>query len=87
MWDEARAGFPDDVWIYLQAGIGYGDIGDYATALTWLTPGIDLALRTGDAESALEQLVPLRARCLSALGREPDDVQLRAALTRAEQGT
>ena len=87
LWDEARAGFPDDVWIYVQAGIEYGDIGNHATALTWLTPGMELALRTGDAESALEQLVPLRARCLSALGHEPDDIQARAGLTRAEEGT
>lgn len=87
LWDEARAGFPDDVWTYVQAGIEYGDMGNHATALTWLTPGMELALRTGDAESALEQLVPLRASCLSALGREPDDLQARAGVARAEEGT
>ena len=36
---------------------------------------MELALRTGDPESALEQLRPLRASCLSALGRQPDDIQ------------
>jgi hypothetical protein len=77
VWAEARAEFPDDVWTYVQAGIEYGDIGDHATALTWLTPGMELALRTGDPESALEQLIPLRGSCLSALGRQPDDVQPR----------
>ena len=25
LWQQARAGYPDDVWIYVQAGIGYGD--------------------------------------------------------------
>jgi tetratricopeptide (TPR) repeat protein len=80
LWAEARADFPDDVWAYVQAGIEYGDIGDHATALTWLTPGMELALRTGDPESALEQLVPLRGSCLSALGHQPDDLQARAAL-------
>lgn len=78
LWDQACAEFPDDVWVYVQAGIEYGDLGDHAAALTWLTPGTELALRTGDVESALQQLVPLRAACLSALGHEPDDLQARA---------
>jgi len=79
LWQQARAGYPDDVWIYVQAGIGYGDIGDHAGALEWLTTGLELALRTGDPESALEQLRPLRASCLSALGRPSDEIQQRAA--------
>jgi tetratricopeptide (TPR) repeat protein len=84
LWQQARADYPDDVWIYVQAGIGYGDIGDHATALEWLTTGLELALRTGDPESALEQLRPLRASCLSALGCPSDEIQERAA--RGEQG-
>ena len=40
---------------------------------------MELALRTGDPESALEQLRPLRASCLSALGRPSDELQERAA--------
>ena len=56
LWQQARAGYPDDVWVYVQAGIGYGDIGDHTEALEWLTAGLELALRTGDPESALEQL-------------------------------
>jgi hypothetical protein len=94
LWEEARADFPDDVWTYVQAGIEYGDIGDHATALTWLTPGMELALQTGDPESALEQLVPLRRSCLSALGHQPDDLQAQAAasaqakaLAQAKQAT
>ena len=70
---------PDDVRIYVQAGIGHGDIGDHAGALEWLTTGLELALHTGDPESALEQLRPLRASCLSALGRPSDEIQKRAA--------
>ena len=84
LWQQARAGYPDDVWIYVQAGIGYGDIGDHAGALEWLTAGLELALRTGDPESALEQLRPLRASCLSALGRPSDEIPGRAA--QGEQG-
>ncbi len=30
LWQQARAGYPGDVWVYVQAGIGYGDIGDHA---------------------------------------------------------
>ena len=84
VWQQARAGYPDDVWIYVQAGIGYGDIGDHAAALEWLTTGLELALRTGDPDPALEQLRPLRASCLSALGRPSDEIQERAA--QGEQG-
>jgi len=79
LWRQARAGYPDDVWIYVQAGIEYGDLGDHAEALEWLTTGVELALRTGDPDSALGQLGPLRASCLSAFGRQPDDIQERAA--------
>ena len=84
LWQQARADYPDDVWIYVQAGIGYGDMGDHAAALEWLTTGLELALRTGDPESALEQLRPLRASCLSALGRPSDEFPGRAA--QGEQG-
>jgi hypothetical protein len=84
LWQQARAGYPDDVWIYVQAGIEYGDIGNHAAALEWLTTGLELALRTGDPESAVEQLRPLRVSCLSALGRPSDEIQQRAA--RGERG-
>jgi hypothetical protein len=83
-WQQARADCPDDVWIYVQAGIGHGDIGDHAGALEWLTTGVELALRTGDPESALKQLRPLRASCLFALGCPSDEIQEQAA--RGEQG-
>ena len=84
LWQQARAGYPGDVWIHVQAGIGYGDIGDHAGALEWLTTGPELASRTGDPEPAVEQLRPLRASCLSALGCPSDDIQERAA--QSEQG-
>ena len=78
LWRHARTDFPDDVWIYVQAGIEYGDLGDHGVALGWLTPGMELALRTGDPESALEQLVPLRAGSLGAAGGGSDGLQRRA---------
>jgi tetratricopeptide (TPR) repeat protein len=79
LWQQARCGYPGDVWIYVQAGLGYSDMGDHAEALDWLTAGLEVALRTGDPESALEQLRRLRASCLSAVGRQPDDIQEPAA--------
>src|SRR5262249_36841229 len=85
LWDSAKADFPDDVWVYVQAGIEYGDIGDHVTALSWLTPGMELALRTGDPESALDQLVALRDSSLSGLGRDADDLQDRASGALAAQ--
>jgi tetratricopeptide (TPR) repeat protein len=84
LWQQARAEYPDDVWIYVQADIGYDDIGDHAEALEWLTTGLTLALRTGDPESALEQLRPSRASCLSALGRRP--AKFRSERPRANRG-
>jgi tetratricopeptide (TPR) repeat protein len=79
LWQQARTGYPDDVWIYVQAGIEYSDLGDHAGALDLLTIGLELALRTGDPEGALVQLRPLRASCLAALGRQADEIQELAA--------
>jgi tetratricopeptide (TPR) repeat protein len=83
LWQQARTDFGDDVWVYVQAGIEYADLGDHGTALGWLTPGMELALRTGDPEQALEQLGPLRSSSLAATGATPDDLQARAAQTLA----
>jgi len=55
-----------------------------ATSPLHQLPGLELALRTGDPESGLEQLRPLRASCLSGLGRPSDEIQERAA--QCEQG-
>ena len=50
---------------------------------------MELALRTGDPESALQQLVLLRARSLGAASNASDDLQHRAevALTAMTGGT
>jgi hypothetical protein len=73
LWDTARADFPDDVWAFVQAGIEYHDLGDHPTALSWLTPGVELALpqwpgvRTGPARATPRHL-PDHAR---AAARRP----------------
>lgn len=79
LWAQAHHDYPNDVWVYVQAGIEYGDLDDHTTALNWLTSGLRLALRTGDPESAIEQLRPLRATALAALDQEPDRLQEQAA--------
>lgn len=75
IWDEVARDTPDDVWLYNNAGLEYGAIGEHQLALAWLTKGLDLALRTGDPERLVGQLRNLRANSLAALGREPDWLQ------------
>jgi tetratricopeptide (TPR) repeat protein len=78
LWDQVRADTPDDVWLYNNAGPEYADVGDDATALTWLTDGLELALATGDPEQLVDQLHDLRGAALSRLGRPADRLQDRA---------
>ena len=51
-------------------------VGEHETALSWLTCALKLAIRTADPEGLPGQLCDLRAQCLSALGRQPDDPQI-----------
>ena len=45
LWQHARSGYPDDVWIYVQAGIEYSDMG-------WLRRGPKLADRRAGTGAA-----------------------------------
>lgn len=72
IWDEVARDTPDDVWLYNNAGLEYGAIGEHEIALGWLTKGLELAVRTGDPERLVSQLRDLRAESLAALGQEPD---------------
>lgn len=74
-WDAVAADTPDDVWVYNNAGLEYGAIGEHELALGWLTRALELAVRTGDPERLLGQLRDLRAASLAKLGREPDELQ------------
>ena len=80
LWQQARAGYPGDVWIYVQAGIGYGDMGDHADALEWLTTGWSWRCApvtwTRPLSSSARRTRP---SCLSALGRPSGEIQERAA--------
>ena len=74
IWDAVAADTPDDVWVYNNAGLEYGAIGEHELALSWLTRALELAVRTGDPERLVGQLRDLRAASLAALGREPDEL-------------
>jgi tetratricopeptide (TPR) repeat protein len=74
---EVKEDTPADVWLYNNAGLEYGHAGDHVRALEWLDPGLDLAMRTGDPERLVDQLLDLRHRSLNALGRNDDDLQRR----------
>lgn len=75
IWDTVAADTPDDVWVYNNAGLEYGAIGEHELALSWLTRGLELAVRTGDPERLVGQLRDLRAESLAKLGRAPDELQ------------
>lgn len=78
LFAQVHAEFPDDVWLYNNAGLEYGAAGDPTRALAWLTPGLELALDSGDPERLVAQLADLRREALTTLGHEHDDLDARA---------
>jgi tetratricopeptide (TPR) repeat protein len=84
IWSEVLQEFPEDIWVFNNAGLEYGAIGEHGVALDWLTRGLELALRTGDPERLVPQLRRLRADSLGVLGREPDELQLAESVGRPE---
>jgi tetratricopeptide (TPR) repeat protein len=78
LYAQVHAEFPDDVWLYNNAGLEYGAVGDHVRALAWLTPGLELALATGDPERLVDQLADLREHSRTALGQPRDDLDDRA---------
>ena len=83
IWDVVAQDTPEDVWVYNNAGLEYGAIGEHEAALSWLTRALELAVRTGDPERLLGQLRGLRAASLAALGRDEDDLQTAEPVTRS----
>jgi hypothetical protein len=79
IWAQVRADTPGDVWLYNNAGLEYADVGDHATALTWLNEGLRIALATDDPERLVGQLVDSRRANMTALGLEADELQARPA--------
>ena len=70
---------PEDIWLRNSAGLTYAEVGDHASALTWLDEGVAMALADGDAEHILDQLNGQRNRSRESLGLGPDDLASRAA--------
>jgi tetratricopeptide (TPR) repeat protein len=81
IWDAVARDTPEDVWVYNNAGLESGAIGEHEAALSWLTRALELAVRTGDPERLLGQLRDLRAASLAALGRDQDDLQTTEPVT------
>lgn len=75
IWEAVAADTPEDVWVYNNAGLEYGAIGEHELALSWLTRALELAVRTGDPERLVGQLRDLRSASLTALGHQPDELQ------------
>jgi tetratricopeptide (TPR) repeat protein len=73
-----KADTPDDVWLYSNAGLEYGAAGDHERAVAWLTEGLRLAIATGDPERLVAQMSDLRRESLAALGRDLDELEVRA---------
>ncbi len=72
MFAELRARTPDDVWLYNAAGVSYAEAGDHRAAARWLRDGIAVALRTGDPDQVVTQLLDFLDASLDALGEQPD---------------
>jgi tetratricopeptide (TPR) repeat protein len=86
-WLEAEREDPGDPWLCQAAGSAYAGAGAHAEALTWQTKGLELALAAEQGADMIWMLADERAAALDALGRSPDDLQLRAEelLERQEQ--
>lgn len=84
LYAQVHAEFSDDVWLYNSAGLEYRAAGDPDRALAWLTPGLELALDTGDPDRLVAQLSDLRREQLAALDRPHDDLEARADAFLAE---
>jgi tetratricopeptide (TPR) repeat protein len=85
LWEQVRADRPDDIWLYNNAGIEHTLAGAHESALTWLDEAVRIALRTGDPEHLLDQLLDYREQALTALGRELDDLQNEAVALLADK--
>jgi SEC-C motif/Tetratricopeptide repeat len=77
-WQQAQRERPRDPWLYQTAGCAHADVGLHAQALPWQTKGLELALAARDDDDMIWMLTGERSETLDALGRAPDDLQLRA---------
>ena len=72
LFADLRARTPDDVWLYNSAGFSYADISDHPESARWFREGIDVALRTGDPDQVVVQLLGGLEDACAALGEPPE---------------
>lgn len=72
LFADLRARTPDDVWLYNAAGFAYAWASDPAEAARWLRQGIDVALRTGDPDQVVIQLLEGLEDAWATLGQAPE---------------
>lgn len=63
---------PDDVWLYNAAGFSYAGVSDHVESARWFRDGIDVALRTGDPDQVVVQLLEVLEAAWKALGETPE---------------
>ena len=73
LFADVKARTPDDVWLYNAAGYSYAWAGDPAHAAQWFREGIEVALRTGDPDQVVIQLLEGLEDAWSKLGQEPEE--------------
>ncbi|MDQ6614143.1 MAG: SEC-C metal-binding domain-containing protein [Actinomycetota bacterium] len=72
LFADVKARTPDDVWLYNAAGFSYAWASDPAEAARWFREGIDVALRTGDADQVVFQLLEGLEGAWTAAGQAPE---------------
>ena len=72
LFAELRVRTPDDVWLYNSAGFSYAEAGDQRESARWFRDGIDVALRTGDPDQVIVQLLDGLEAAWPALGETPE---------------
>ena len=62
----------DDVWLYNAAGFSYAGVSDHAESARWFREGIDVAVRTGDPDQVVVQLLEGLEYAWAALAEAPE---------------
>jgi tetratricopeptide (TPR) repeat protein len=69
---DVKARNPDDVWLYNAAGYSYAWVEEHTQAAQWFREGVDVALRTGDPDQVVIQLLEGLENAWSQLGQDSE---------------
>jgi tetratricopeptide (TPR) repeat protein len=72
LFADLRARTPEDVWLYNSAGFSYAGVSDHGESARWFREGIEVALRTGDPDQVVTQLLHGLEDARDALGEMPE---------------